>query len=328
VVKETENTVKKSRTTKKAESISAPAVSRQTAPEETNDKVGQMLHNERLKKGLELRDISQILCIRCFYLQAIEDGNYAELPSLPYSAGFVNSYAKYLGMNNTRITQLFREELNVKPEHKGIFMIDEPTSEARLPGLKYIIGSVFGLVLLALLWSFIFGGSAEKTLEDTKNATIENEEISAPIAEIEYFTPNTEDGEESAISVKNEQPATSTTAEKQIEETLPQTASSEQIIIKEENFPEEKLDKANAARTIEVKITKEDTWIEVRDSKKIYINKVLHPGESYLLPEGDGMILSVGKYAGVEVRVNGVLTPVIKPNHKMNIQLDDVLNAH
>lgn len=44
-------------------------------------------------------------------------------------------------------------------------------------------------------------------------------------------------------------------------------------------------------------------------------------------PEGKGMILSAGKYNGVEVYVNGRLTPVIQPNKKMNIALDPFVEA-
>lgn len=45
-----------------------------------------------------------------------------------------------------------------------------------------------------------------------------------------------------------------------------------------------------AAASVEIKISKEDTWIEVRDNKKVYFNKVMRPGESYRVPEGKGMI--------------------------------------
>ena len=82
-----------------------------------------------------------------------------------------------------------------------------------------------------------------------------------------------------------------------------------------------------AAASVEIKISKEDTWIEVRDNKKVYFNKVMRPGESYRVPEGKGMILSAGKYNGVEVYVNGRLTPVIQPNKKMNIALDPFVEA-
>lgn len=39
-----------------------------------------------------------------------------------------------------------------------------------------------------------------------------------------------------------------------------------------------------AAASVEIKISKEDTWIEVRDNKKVYFNKVMRPGESYRVP--------------------------------------------
>ena len=122
-------------------------------PAEDTDRIGNLLCHERLKKGLELEDISQVLCIRRVYLEAIESGNYVELPPLPYSAGFVNSYAKYLGLNNTRITQLFREELNDGAREKRIFMTEDLSAEAGLPDKRYIIGGIAALFLIGGLWS-------------------------------------------------------------------------------------------------------------------------------------------------------------------------------
>ena len=52
----------------------------------------------------------------------------------------------------------------------------------------------------------------------------------------------------------------------------------------------------------------------------------MQPGESYTVPNGPGMILSVGKPEGVVVYINGVETPVVRPNKKMNIALDEYLN--
>ena len=122
-------------------------------PAEDTDRIGNLLCHERLKKGLELEDISQVLCIRRVYLEAIESGNYVDLPPLPYSAGFVNSYAKYLGLNNTRITQLFREELNDGAREKRIFMTEDLSAEAGLPDKRYIIGGIAALFLIGGLWS-------------------------------------------------------------------------------------------------------------------------------------------------------------------------------
>ena len=72
----------------------------------------------------------------------------------------------------------------------------------------------------------------------------------------------------------------------------------------------------------------QESWIEVKDDTKLYISKVLQPGDSYTVPEGEGIILSVGKPEGVKVYINGVETAVVRPNKKMNIALDEFLSAN
>lgn len=68
------------------------------------------MHEARLKKGLKIADASRDLCIRASYLEAIEAGNYEEIPEPPYGIGFIRSYADYLGLNSARMVQLFKEE--------------------------------------------------------------------------------------------------------------------------------------------------------------------------------------------------------------------------
>ena len=128
------------------------------APEETR-KIGDLLCHERLRKGLDLEDVAQVLCIRRGYLEAIESGNYVELPPLPYSVGFVNSYAKYLGLNNTRIAQLFKEELNLKPADKKVFLPEDMASEASLPDKRYVIGGLADCPVIAVPTSIGYGAS-------------------------------------------------------------------------------------------------------------------------------------------------------------------------
>ena len=288
------------------------------APEETR-KIGDLLCHERLKKGLELEDIAQVLCIRRGYLEAIESGNYVELPPLPYSVGFVNSYAKYLGLNNTRIAQLFKEELNLKPADKKVFLPEDMASEASLPDKRYVIGGLAALLVIGGLWSCFFGGDEEKTEVDVA--------ADETIGTIEYFSPAEESAEDSAenqpaTEIKREVVADDAEAgdstEKETEKPAAETDGAEKT--------EEQVASVQPAK-IEIKISKEDTWVEVRDADKIYFNKVMHPGESYVVPEGEGMVLSAGKYDGVEVYVNDRLTEVLQPDKKMNVALDPFVNA-
>ena len=149
---------------------------------------------------------------------------------------------------------------------------------------------------------------------------------------IEYF-----ETEEQAETANAETPATETEADEE-SVTDDDTAEEKTLLIEPQaeslNGEKTAVDEKEAiAETtavpakIEIKISKEDTWIEVRDADKIYFNKVMHPGESYVVPEGEGMVLSAGKYDGVEVYVNDRLTEVLQPDKKMNIALDPFVEA-
>ncbi len=78
---------------------------------------------------------------------------------------------------------------------------------------------------------------------------------------------------------------------------------------------------------IELKV-KRETWVEVKDGSKLYISKVLQPSDSYTIPEGKGMILSVGKSEGVETFIDGKAVEIVKPTKKMGIALDKYLEAN
>ena len=77
-------------------------------------------------------------------------------------------------------------------------------------------------------------------------------------------------------------------------------------------------------RKIEVLKT---TWVEVKDKDKLYLSKVLQQGETYKVPAGEGKILSVGKHDGVNIYINGTLSNIIRPQKKMNINLDNYINT-
>ena len=82
--------------------------------------VGELLRNTRLKKGKTLGDVSKDLCIRKFYLEAIENMDSKNLPQMPYGLGFVRSYAEYLGLNSARIVQAYRQVAYAEPDRKSV----------------------------------------------------------------------------------------------------------------------------------------------------------------------------------------------------------------
>lgn len=276
------------------------------------DRIGTILKNERSKKELELAEIAQTLCIKLSYLEAIEIGNYVELPPLPYSAGFVNAYAKYLGLNNERLTQMFKEELDDRPKNKNvIFLADDAAAEASLPNRRHILVAVFMIVLVVALWSILTEN------DEAKEVVIEQPAVEEVVVEEVVMEEVAETKEQPVdeIVIENVLPEVPEIVEepaKKLEEKADQ-----QVRVTTQSYP--------LVQNLEIKTTKEDTWIEIKDSNRVYLNKILKKGESYTMPHSKGLIISVGRYDGLEFYVDGVLTNVVEPKRKMNISLDKFL---
>ena len=297
------------------------------AAENKITKVGSLLKEMRLQKGLRLPDIAKKLCIRKIYLEAIEESNYAEIPPFPYGIGFVRSYATYLGLNSGNIVELYKDETMPKSD-KEMFVL-EPQSEASMPSKAYLLASLIAIALVYAGWSAYNNGALEE-----KDNTVEavSAEENAAVADmpivVEDFSaaPVAEVAEEETVSMPENDQITVTEASFVEEELAAPVAAPEQAApaSREDTPAEAPVVKSKSGIVINVK---EETWVEVKDAEKLYLSKVLQPGETYTVPEGSGMILSVGRVNAVDVLVNGVITPVIKPNKKMNINLDPYMSA-
>ncbi|HJO68942.1 MAG TPA: helix-turn-helix domain-containing protein, partial [Rhodospirillales bacterium] len=79
----------------------------------TNDRpgVGALLRASRLRVGEDLRDVAANLCIRYLYLEAIEEGRYADLPGPTYAIGFVRAYAEHIGLDSDEVVRRFKQEI-------------------------------------------------------------------------------------------------------------------------------------------------------------------------------------------------------------------------
>ncbi len=282
-------------------------------------KVGNLLKEMRQRKSLKIADIAKKLCIRRCYLEAIEESNYKEIPQFPYGVGFIRSYADFLGLNSSDIIELYKEETKTKQD-KDIYVL-EPQTEATVPNRKYLIISLIAIAALYTGWH-IYNKKNTDVIEDdivvNENVTIEDSSSDLPLVVEDYSSALTE--EETAPT--NEQNAKSTSED------------APQITMTEASFDESALTPPQASSVEKVSVNnnvvikvKEETWIEVKDDTKLYLSKVLMPGDSYTVPEGKGMILSSGKVDGVEVYIKGTLTPVFTNYKKMNVSLDKFLES-
>lgn len=78
--------------------------------------VGDILRQEREKKGLSIADVAAETSIRDTYLEAIEEGNYDVLPGDVYTKGFIRNYARFLEIDGTPLLEQFAAERNIVKE--------------------------------------------------------------------------------------------------------------------------------------------------------------------------------------------------------------------
>lgn len=303
-----------------------------SAAGEKEGKVGLLLKEVRLKQGKTLPEISQELCIRKVYLAAIEESDYDNIPEYPYGIGFIRSYADFLGLDGVNIVQMYKEEAEANFRKNNPYFVIEPQVEATVPSKKYLMISLLAVIAVYFAWS-------------AYNHVNNSEDETLPISEM---VTETENSEESNVTFPLKVEDYSTTSESAetaapLEETLPviDAANAEennpQVVVKETSFQEplqtvSDAVSAPAAKAVKnekglVLNIKKDTWVEVKNDRKLYLSKVLLPGETYVLPNDSNLRLSVGKADGVEVLYNGKTAYNISPNKKMNISVDEILAA-
>lgn len=72
--------------------------------------VGEILRQEREKKGIKLSDVSQHIKVREKFLAALEQNNWESFSSKIYITGIVKNYSQYLELDPKRTLAFFRRD--------------------------------------------------------------------------------------------------------------------------------------------------------------------------------------------------------------------------
>lgn len=80
---------------------------------------GARLRRSRLQRGVELEQIAQITKINPTYLRFIEEEHFEDLPAPVYVRGFVNAYARCLGLDPQRVVPEYIERFEAARDGGG-----------------------------------------------------------------------------------------------------------------------------------------------------------------------------------------------------------------
>ena len=116
--------------------------------------IGEILKNKRFEKGLTLEDASNLTKIRKKYLEALENGNYDEIPEKVYVKSFLKIYSDFLELDRAYILKRYQDEIS--PEESVIITPTYCTpvndkilkSQVRNRRFLYIIAGVIGIALI------------------------------------------------------------------------------------------------------------------------------------------------------------------------------------
>lgn len=138
---------------------------RRDRPAPDRDSVGVLFRRERIVRMRRLSEIADELKIREFYLQAIEDGAFEDLPEGTYAVGFVRAYAEFLGLDSIEIAARFRAErgdaAEPAPSPKPAYL--KENREARTPTGAVLLLSLLLVASTYAGWLYRTGGDQAPT---------------------------------------------------------------------------------------------------------------------------------------------------------------------
>jgi cytoskeleton protein RodZ len=116
---------------------------------DTSVSIGAALHAARTGLGLTLDEISETTRVRVRHLEALESGQFDQLPSRPFTIGYVRAYAKALGLDADATAARFRTE-HPSPDDEELRTPVGVRHEAK-SSRKGLIFAVVGLAVLAVV---------------------------------------------------------------------------------------------------------------------------------------------------------------------------------
>ncbi len=149
---------------------------------------GDTLRQARAQKGITLRQAEQEIRINRHYLAALEDETFDNLPALPYQRGIVRTYAAYLGLDQTRLVELFDEARGTRPDDPPRIETIEPVEMPShwAPNFAIIAFTLIaGAIIFAWLYSAYF---KSPTMSDI--GTLDLQPTVTRVSEDQIFVPS------------------------------------------------------------------------------------------------------------------------------------------
>ncbi|OUU02248.1 MAG: hypothetical protein CBB92_02940 [Flammeovirgaceae bacterium TMED32] len=131
---------------------SHPSSSNESSSNSSDMLFGEMLKGERQKSNLTLSEVSSLLRIRRYYLEAIENGNLDSIPGTTYAIGFIKSYSNYLGIDPEGYINSLKNKVQT-PELKNSNVFPSSAPEGKIPSVIVIFITILITSGIFFIWN-------------------------------------------------------------------------------------------------------------------------------------------------------------------------------
>ncbi len=122
--------------------------------------IGSALKATRQRTGRSLQDLSDITRIKRAYLQALEEMRMEDLPSRPFTIGYVRAYARALGLDPEQAVERFKRDVPSDAEPLRAPVGVRKHSDVRI---ALLAGGGAVVISAVLLWNVARHSMAEET---------------------------------------------------------------------------------------------------------------------------------------------------------------------
>ncbi|MEZ5647814.1 MAG: DUF4115 domain-containing protein [Alphaproteobacteria bacterium] len=298
--------------------------------------VGVALRSAREATHRSLAEIALHLRIAERHLAAIESGNLEALPGITYAVGFVRSYAHFLDLNTEDLVHQFKQEMGIA-NSKPTLNFPIPANHKALPGGAL---ALFSLILIAAIYGgWYYANSSDSTsssiqpVATLKSPAASSDSVSAsipsstplPTESPSFSSPIASSAPSDVMEDRVFSPPSEAAIETPAMRALPPSGltsvpsrSSETPSIATTTSPIEALASPVNPALIKSKIVlraSQETWIQILDTTNaVVFSRLLQSGETYPVPDQNGLRLDTGNAGGLEILVEGRVLPSLGAN--------------
>jgi cytoskeleton protein RodZ len=243
-------------------------------------RVGEELREARLTLGASVEDMAEHLRINRRYIHALEEGRVKDLPGAAYAVGFVRSYAAALGLDPDEAVRRFRDVTGGAAGKSGDLVFLEPVPSRGMPaGALVAVGVVIAIGAYVAWYNWTGAG----------NRVVDS---------VPPLPPRLEEAAQEGSRLREGIPPQAVPVTPVVPETPPATVVT----------PARPVDPNEPRIVIRAR---GESWIQVRDTRenRVLLDRVLRSGDSWAVPNREGLVLTTGKAENLELVLDGEATP-------------------